>query len=201
MDQISLDGWYELMGGEYMVITLFAEKYIHLKGKCQNLFPSENELWLHRVVENVRQICANPCVPDINLGMRLNEIVKGNPICKNSKDLDCALNAVIKAKPTDPTSRPCRRVHYIGVTSKGMAKSKRISYYLVFKDPSMITVKEEYLIYDRVGLISSVGGILGICVGISFYGISENLVGLMMVGMNWYQKAQQKQRRGKCIHQ
>ena len=64
----------------------------------------------------------------------------------------------------------------------------RIEYTIYFKDPPMMTVKEEYLIYDYVGFISSVGGILGICVGISFYGISENLVGLVTIGISWYQK-------------
>ena len=49
----------------------------------------------------------------------------------------------------------------------------------------MMTVKEEYLIYDYLGLISSVGGTLGICAGISFYGISEDMVGCMVAGVNW----------------
>ena len=65
----------------------------------------------------------------------------------------------------------------------------KIEYKLKFKDPPMMTVREEYLIYDYVGLISSVGGILGICIGISFYGISESLVGFIDTGINWIQNA------------
>ena len=41
------------------------------------------------------------------------------------------------------------------------------------------------LTYDYMGLISSVGGTLGICVGISLYGISEDIVGCMVAGVNW----------------
>ena len=110
------------------------------------------------------------------------------PICETSEDNQCALRAMVEVKPTDPTSKPCHRLQYTRITSKGTTEINKIEYNLLFKDPPMMTVKEEYLIYDFVGLISSVGGILGICVGISLYGITETLVNFMMVGMNWVQK-------------
>ena len=45
-----------------------------------------------------------------------------------------------------------------------------------FMDPPLVTVKEEYLVYDGVALISSVGGLLGICVGVSFHGFSSGVL-------------------------
>ena len=48
----------------------------------------------------------------------------------------------------------------------------------------MTTVKEEYLMYDYVGLVSSVGGTLGICVGISFYGVIETILDIFKWNTN-----------------
>ena len=169
---------YRLDFGEVMGITLFAKKKIYLKGKCQESFPSENELWLHWFVQKVRQICANPCQPNFYIGERLNEIIKVLPICKN-----------LCSKPKDPTSKPCTRVRYTeAITDYRITDVRRIEYQFKFKDSPMMKVQEEYVIYDYVGLLSSVGGILGICVGISFYGISENLVTYMKAGINWIQR-------------
>ena len=38
----------------------------------------------------------------------------------------------------------------------------------------MNVVYEEYLIYDHVELIGSVGGTLGMCIGFSFTGVIQN---------------------------
>ena len=36
-------------------------------------------------------------------------------------------------------------------------------------------IKEEYLIYDMIAFISSVGGTLGLCVGFSFYNFGSSV--------------------------
>ena len=105
------------------------------------------------------------------------------------------------AKPTDPTSKPCHRLQYTGVFTgiyEALTSMNRIEYTIYFKDPPMMTVKEEYLIYDYVGLISSVGGTLGICVGISFYGISEDIVGCMVAGVRILRSKKEKRKREKA---
>ena len=40
-----------------------------------------------------------------------------------------------------------------------------------FASPYKVKVKEEYLIYDFIGLVGSVGGTLGLFIGFSFYDI------------------------------
>ena len=60
----------------------------------------------------------------------------------------------------------------------------KIRLRLMFLSPPMVDIKEEYLIYDYVGLISSVGGIMGICVGISFYGLSEHMMFWVRKGLD-----------------
>ena len=44
----------------------------------------------------------------------------------------------------------------------------KIKFKYVFASPETVTVYEEYLIYDTVGMIGSVGGTLGMCIGFSF---------------------------------
>ena len=42
--------------------------------------------------------------------------------------------------------------------------------------PGLMIVKEEYLIYDLISMIGSVGGTLGLCVGFSFFGLIDFLL-------------------------
>ena len=46
----------------------------------------------------------------------------------------------------------------------------------VVLDPPKIVVNEEYLIYDMVAFISSIGGTLGICIGFSFTGFASSFL-------------------------
>ena len=45
-----------------------------------------------------------------------------------------------------------------------------------FAPPMMTEVIEEYLIFDMVGMIGSVGGTLGMCIGFSFSGVTTMLL-------------------------
>ena len=40
----------------------------------------------------------------------------------------------------------------------------------------MVTVKEEYVIYDAVAMISAIGGTMGLCIGFSFSDFSSLLI-------------------------
>ena len=47
-----------------------------------------------------------------------------------------------------------------------------------------VHVKEEYLIYDGVAMISAIGGTLGLCIGFSFYDLGAKLVVWLHLGTN-----------------
>ena len=49
----------------------------------------------------------------------------------------------------------------------------------------MTTVKQEYLICDGMGIISFIGGVLGICVGTSIYSISGVMIGFLEFLIKW----------------
>ena len=50
-----------------------------------------------------------------------------------------------------------------------------IRFWYGLQQPSNVMVNEEYLIYDTITMISSVGGTLGMCIGFSFTNIIANI--------------------------
>ena len=56
---------------------------------------------------------------------------------------------------------------------------------MVFANPPKFNVKKEYLIYDGIALISSIGGTLGLSIGFSFYNLSDDLLGWLRKGIKW----------------
>ena len=67
-------------------------------------------------------------------------------------------------------------------------RKNRATFILKFLEDFTMSVKEEYLLYDYVGFISSVGGTLGICVGISIYGFIEVSVTYSQKLLDWIKK-------------
>ena len=59
---------------------------------------------------------------------------------------------------------------------------------MVFAYPPKVEVREEYLIYDAVAFVSSIGGTLGLCIGISFYNLSNVLLKWLKIGIEHAQK-------------
>ena len=48
----------------------------------------------------------------------------------------------------------------------------------MFDPPEMVTMHDEYLIYDEVSMIGSIGGTLGMCIGFSFTNTVSCLISL-----------------------
>ena len=51
--------------------------------------------------------------------------------------------------------------------------------YYEFAPPMKVMSLQEYLIFDMVGMIGSVGGTLGMCIGFSFSGLTTNILNVM----------------------
>ena len=54
-------------------------------------------------------------------------------------------------------------------------------------------MKEEYVIYDFVAMVSAVGGTMGLCIGFSFVTVSNCLLNYMQLGIHFLNKLQLKQ--------
>ena len=54
-----------------------------------------------------------------------------------------------------------------------------------------VTVKEEYVIYDLLAMIGSIGGTMGLFIGFSFANLSDWLIKHTVVGINKYKKSKE----------
>ena len=52
-------------------------------------------------------------------------------------------------------------------------------FELGFNEPAEVLVKEEYIIFDGVAMISAIGGTLGLCIGFSFLEIAINILRIL----------------------
>ena len=57
-------------------------------------------------------------------------------------------------------------------------------FYFTIAAPGVMKVSEEYLIYDFIGAVGSIGGTLGLFIGFSFANVSSFLFNLMKDFMN-----------------
>ena len=77
----------------------------------------------------------------------------------------------VQNQPSNIYMKQCTRLQYAGITNRLIDNQQidQIVYDIVFATPVKVNVKEEYLIYDGVAMISAIGGTLGLCIGFSFY--------------------------------
>ena len=74
-------------------------------------------------------------------------------------------------KYVEGLEKPCTIVEYTGTTRTHKWNWNQLATLKYgFSSPPAVQVYEEYLILDPVGLISSIGGTLGICIGASIHG-------------------------------
>ena len=57
-----------------------------------------------------------------------------------------------------------------------MNAKKTVTLEYSFAPPFMTSVQQEYLIFDVTGMIGSVGGTLGMCIGFSFSGVTTKVL-------------------------
>ena len=74
--------------------------------------------------------------------------------------------------------KPCTKYQYdieeslrsSGTDPKTLLRS---GFMIEFQQPVMVTVKEEYLVFDLVAMISAIGGTMSLCVGFSFLDLAR----------------------------
>ena len=90
-----------------------------------------------------------------------------------------AFNAIIDYwydfKISHGYKKPCRVLEYQSEKIYDEARNETIISYQ-FAPPMMTNVQQEYLIFDLVGMIGSVGGTLGMFIGFSFSGVTYTIL-------------------------
>ena len=107
------------------------------------------------------------------------------PQCENTMEDDEALSDIygkgFLSKYKCP--KPCSILEYSGkldyLELKYDNPKNTMIVYLRFQSPEVLTIYEEYLIYDFNGMLGSIGGTLGMFVGFSFSSIIELLINLL----------------------
>ena len=116
------------------------------------------------------------------------------PICKTKETYEASLKAVYDVLPKIESlsafengvcPKLCSRVDYngelkIGKRIEDLPYKTNATFVLDYKfKQSSVTVYKEYVIYDAISMIGSVGGTLGMCIGFSFTGAIAYMINLV----------------------
>ena len=93
---------------------------------------------------------------------------------------------------------PCTKLSYkIRGTSIIAGNPNEVDLFMRFNTPPLVSVKEEYLIYDLMAVVGSIGGTMGLFIGFSFASLTGTL-------LNCFQTASSIKRKintmKKCEH-
>ena len=132
----------------------------------ESFYESFQQLYITKL-NNCSKKCSHYSLPSI-------------PMCKTDEEIECAKHAYerlyknIRWQPHNDTHflKPCVMFEYLGEETW---TSKLSDYFngthglgYQFDPPESVMVHEEYLIYDEIRMLASVGGTLGMCIGFSF---------------------------------
>ena len=190
-NSVSVDGRYydgdwnalRMRRGEKDDVTVTPKKEILLPDEkgCRNT--PYNELLLQRASD--LNIDHSSCWPhDIaNMGKRLNRITQHLPNCKSEAEVERLIKKLLKGLPEKEMVKPCTKLSYKTETNTYRGDNQnQVKCKFMFAQPSKVQVKEEYVIFDTITFISSVGGTLGLCIGFSFYTLTGALIDWSEIG-------------------
>ena len=117
---------------------------------------------LEKITKQIPEKCGYPChwnTSKWSLGKTMNKIIARLPVCRNIEEENCILDVAIEVQnqPSNIYMKQCTRFQYTGITNRLIdnQQSGQIVYDIVFATPVKVNVKEEYLIYDGVTMISA----------------------------------------------
>ena len=128
--------------------------------------------------------CSKQCVPNNEEGRTLKRLMDNVTWCENDAEENCFHKAKKIAGEQVFKTKACTKILY--KTSSNLFKGEPLNkagYQIQFASPPKVKVREEYLVYGMLELISSVGGTFGLCVGFSFYNLVNVIIGWIKKGM------------------
>ena len=96
------------------------------------------------------------------------------PVCQNTTEEQCFEKVETYARKQVPI-KPCTKFQYNIEKSPWINPDNtlHLAYMIDFQKPVRVTVKEEYLVFDLVSMISAIGGTMGLCIGFSFLDLAR----------------------------
>ena len=158
-----LDVFTEL--GENNAILLKPKKHIYLEETCRE---TPFNAFLYKEISKTIRQCDVPCrIPNYWL-CKYMAAVEDLPICKTRAEKQCYVNVLNEARKNIPL-KPCTSLEYERTNTLWPHPNKNEAMIEIkFESPPVVKVKEEFLIFDMVAMISAIGGTMGLCVGFSF---------------------------------
>ena len=193
------DGKIQIYGGKLgylVVVTIAPQKIISMNGVngiCRNR--PFNELFFEEISREVSKECQSPCSSveaKFNFGHKLNKILSHLPECKSEEEFACFKSVARKAHQ-NTTLKPCTKLQYEAETQAVKnGQLNEVTYFLNMSTPPKVTVKQEYLIYDLIGMIGAIGGTISLFTGFSFTDFCNS-------SLNYFQIRMEKLKIGRAF--
>ena len=154
-------------------IDITSKKYVYLLEKlhCQN-----GGYYERVMLSNDFSTCAKKCLP---LFLPKVDI----PMCQNNNESNCIIQHMGKILNVSML-KSCQTLEFHGkVTMNRRSKvniHRTITFYYLITQPKHVIVNEEYLVYNFIGLVASIGGTLGLFIGFSFTNLATSLLNTLM---------------------
>ena len=154
-------------------VDITSKKYVYLLEKLH----CQNGAYYERVIlSNDFSTCAKKCLPLILPKVDL-------PMCQNNNESNCIIQHMGKILNVSML-KSCQTLEFHGkVTMNRRSKvniHRTITFYHLITQPKHVIVNEEYLVYNFIGLVASIGGTLGLFIGFSFTNLATSLLNTLM---------------------
>ena len=118
------------------------------------------------------------------------------PICETTEEIACSLQFVNPIFQEIATKRICKKscttFDIFGEVAVNANNRSEIFHYktiyYTIAPPYLVKVSEEYIIYDIIGMVASIGGTLGLFIGFSF----TNITSFLIEGMKNFMKNEEQ---------
>lgn len=186
--------WYE--GQEFYVLVppgvrkslkIFEEEYNYLREKSGC---SADQSWYDcyaRLVESLPfDSCTTKCLAH---SIHHKGLEKLNFCFSNTDEWQCSNDILRQLRKelieNNTCPRSCTVTAYVGTSQDySFDHNNTIAFNYYFTPPYVAVINDEYLLFDFLGLISSVGGTLGIFIGFSFFAIISTFFTYLLAIIN-----------------
>ena len=177
--------------GHYVIVSLKPIRYNYLKQDGQCTDKTFVEQWMSKANFST-SYCPNPR----KCSHHASFVTKNISLCgwgiANKYWRYCGKRAIDdnykNFKKTVGFKRPCQILEYSGQTNFDMPRAPKdyIRLKFQFSPPVMTVFNQERLVFDTVGMLGSIGGTLGMCIGFSFSGITSTFLDFIKSNMKSY---------------
>ena len=156
-------------------IKIKPEKHIYLKSESNCRDRTFYECFISSISYNDLANISNICLPESLLSLRASGTdVDDMPKCNSTEENAEAFWEIFDEFENVDCAKLCSILEYSGKIEywdpKSDSETPNTTFAITirFAYPATLKVFEEYLIYDIIGMVGSVGGTLGMFIGFSF---------------------------------